>query len=211
MRLLILFASAHLLCGQALNIAIVGNGPVRAGNTIQISLSLTGSGGRNIAGLQESIAASTGGTFSVANGPANIAAGKSATCNQVGALYICLDAGLNATAYSDGIVHTYSLQIPANATSGQSSIVLSGLVAATAAGLGIPITGNSITFTLASPISQCDLDGSGITDSADFDLALKEALGLAACSDLSGDGKCTVVDVVRVANAVLGGACKVGT
>lgn len=207
----LLVTSVAMLHCQSLQLAVVGNGPIRAGNTIQISLSLVGGSGSGIAGIEESITASTGGTITVAAGPADTATGKTPHCEAVASgVYICVDVALNATTFADGIIHVYTLQIPANAAPGQSTVTLGNLAAVNAAGTPVAITGNTLNFTLASPISPCDLDGSGVTDALDLDLAIKQALGLATCTDLTGDGKCTVVDIQRVINAALGGACRTG-
>lgn len=209
--LVLLVAWTALVRCQSLQLAIQGNGPIRAGNTIQVSMSLAGGGGSGIVGLQELFTPSTGGTVTAADGPANTAAGKHVQCAvQTSGGFLCLDVGLNATAYADGVVHSYTLIIPATATPGQSSLVLSGVIGVNAAGSGVPVSGSTVNFTLASPISPCDLDGSGAVDSSDFSAAKDQALGLAVCADLNGDGKCSVIDVQRVANAALGGACKTG-
>jgi hypothetical protein len=65
----------------------------------------------------------------------------------------------------------------------------------------------------APPTSTaCDLNGDGVVDALDVQLAINQALGLAACStaDLQQTGQCNVVDVQRVVNASLGAACLVG-
>jgi hypothetical protein len=58
--------------------------------------------------------------------------------------------------------------------------------------------------------SPCDLNGDGVVNVADVQLAVDEALGLAACTmNLDGTGTCDVADVQRVITAALGGACNV--
>jgi hypothetical protein len=63
-----------------------------------------------------------------------------------------------------------------------------------------------------APPSPCDLNGDGVVDSSDVQIAANQAVGAAACTtaDLTGDGACTAVDVQRVVNAATGSACKVG-
>jgi hypothetical protein len=58
----------------------------------------------------------------------------------------------------------------------------------------------------------CDLNGDGLTTSADVQLAIQQTLNPALCgtADLNGDGVCDVVDVQRVINASLGQACVIG-
>ena len=57
--------------------------------------------------------------------------------------------------------------------------------------------------------SPCDVNQDGVLDARDIQQATSQALGVAPCgaADLDHDGKCTVIDVQRVINAVNGGAC----
>ena len=60
-------------------------------------------------------------------------------------------------------------------------------------------------------VSRCDLNGDGVVDAQDVQLAINQALGIQACTaDLDGNGHCDVVDAQRVITAALGGICKVG-
>jgi hypothetical protein len=59
------------------------------------------------------------------------------------------------------------------------------------------------------PPSPCDLNGDGVVNFLDVQLAINQAIGIAACSnsDLNHDGQCNVVDVQRIIASSLGGAC----
>ena len=61
------------------------------------------------------------------------------------------------------------------------------------------------------PVSPgaCDLNGDGVVNVADVQLAVNQAVGAVACSsaDLDGDGSCNVIDVQRIINADLGLGC----
>ncbi len=61
-------------------------------------------------------------------------------------------------------------------------------------------------------IPSCDLNGDGVVNSLDVQMAINQALGTAACinADLYQSGQCSVVDVQRVINASLGAVCKIG-
>jgi len=61
------------------------------------------------------------------------------------------------------------------------------------------------------PGSPCDLNGDGAVNAVDVQIAINQGVGLAACTNanLTGNG-CNVVDVQRVINAALGGACVTG-
>jgi beta-glucanase (GH16 family) len=58
--------------------------------------------------------------------------------------------------------------------------------------------------------SRCDLNSDNAVNEADYQIALNQSLGIAACAtaDLNGDGKCNVVDLQRVVNAGLGQPCR---
>ena len=63
-----------------------------------------------------------------------------------------------------------------------------------------------------SSVSLCDLNGDGVVNGADVDSAINQVLDISPCTnaDLQGNGLCTVVDVQRVTDASLGGACRTG-
>ena len=58
-------------------------------------------------------------------------------------------------------------------------------------------------------LSPCDLNQDGIVNRADVTVAIQQAVNVAPCgtADLDKDGKCAAVDLQRVINAALGGAC----
>jgi hypothetical protein len=59
--------------------------------------------------------------------------------------------------------------------------------------------------------NRCDLNGDGVVDFKDVELARQMALKLIPCTaDLNMDGKCNVIDVQRIVNASLTGTCRVG-
>jgi hypothetical protein len=62
------------------------------------------------------------------------------------------------------------------------------------------------------PPLSCDLNGDGISNVLDVQIAVTQALGKAPCTnaDLTQSGTCGVIDVQRVLNAALGGVCKIG-
>jgi hypothetical protein len=63
----------------------------------------------------------------------------------------------------------------------------------------------------APPPSPCDSNSDGTLSSADADYATEAALGQRSCTtDLDDNGRCDVIDVQRVINAVTGQSCRVG-
>ena len=76
---------------------------------------------------------------------------------------------------------------------------------------------NSSTWTLLPRTTQtapssCDLNGDGVVNVADVQLAISQSIGALPCTtaDLQQNGKCTVIDVQRVLNAALDGSCVIG-
>jgi len=77
---------------------------------------------------------------------------------------------------------------------------------ATVSGGGSPAF-NASTLTTIVPFT-CDIDGYGVTNVADLQTEINEALGVtAAVNDLNHDGVVTVADVQKMINAVLGLGC----
>jgi hypothetical protein len=65
----------------------------------------------------------------------------------------------------------------------------------------------------AQPVQvSCDVNGDGVVNGIDVQLAINQALGVSPCTtaDLQQTGVCTVVDVQRVINASMGGTCRIG-
>jgi hypothetical protein len=74
---------------------------------------------------------------------------------------------------------------------------------------GISYTDSGPVWQSASP-GRCDLNGDGVVNILDVQIATAQALGGVPCSsaDLNGDGVCNVLDVQRIIRfVVLGGSC----
>jgi hypothetical protein len=71
---------------------------------------------------------------------------------------------------------------------------------------------NGFSATPPPPPTTCDLNGDGVVNAADVQLAINQALGLSPCGSaaLQQNGQCNVVGVQRVINASLGGVCRIG-
>ena len=74
--------------------------------------------------------------------------------------------------------------------------------------------GNNAFLLRLSPASPptCDLNGDGVVNATDVQLAIDQSLGVSPCgsADLQQIGQCDVVGVQRVVVATMGGACRVG-
>jgi Bacterial Ig-like domain (group 1) len=62
------------------------------------------------------------------------------------------------------------------------------------------------------PRSPCDLNGDGVVNNTDVQIAISQVLTPGSCgnADLIGSGQCSVVDVQRIIYASMGGACRTG-
>jgi hypothetical protein len=71
------------------------------------------------------------------------------------------------------------------------------------------VTLDAATGAVLSSLSPCDVNQDGQVNSADVTAAVSQVLNQAPCrtADVDRDGRCTAVDVQRVINAALGGAC----
>lgn len=67
-------------------------------------------------------------------------------------------------------------------------------------------------FAGQASVISCDVNGDGVVNVLDVQIATNQALGMLPCTtaDLQQNGNCSVTDVQRVIVASLGGACKVG-
>lgn len=209
--LLALLACAAAGSAQQLTLSLSGApGQIRPGTTVTIQAQLSGVGASSLAAWQAAVRSSAGGDWTVTAGPASTAAAKSlASAAQTSGDFMALAYGLNSNIYADGAVAVFSLAIPANATPGTVTIQTSNVLGASLAGDAVPLTANTLSFVLASPLSRCDINGDGSTNVQDVSAMVSQVLGLAACSsDLNADGRCTVVDLSRVISAALGGVCR---
>jgi hypothetical protein len=73
--------------------------------------------------------------------------------------------------------------------------------------------GPSVGAPSPGTANACDLNYDGVVNNLDVQIAVNQVLGTSPCTnaDLQGTGQCTVVDVQRVINASLGGACRTGS
>lgn len=179
------------------------------GSTPTLTIAFTDSSpSSNIAGVQWTLTLPAGVTAGAAVAGASSTAGqKLISCNGL----ICLDVGsdnvtgfaLNTTALTNGTLATIPLTVASTASAGQITIG-AAYVAANAVPSAVTIPAASVTFTV---LSKYDLNGDGLINAADVQIALAEALGQEPCTspfNLVGDGKCSIMDVILEIEAALG-------
>lgn len=202
-RFLLLFFPVTLLAAQSLNLS-VNPTTVRAGGTATLTLTFTdGTPSASIAGLQWTLgvpASITPGT--VTSGAASTAAAKVITCGPAACLAAGTGATLNANAFGGGVVSTYPLTVAVGTAPGSLAISLSNVVAADSNGMAVLTLTAGATLTV---LSRYDVTGDGLVNSADVAAVLGQVTG-GSCTtgDVSGDGKCNIVDVTLTILAALG-------
>jgi hypothetical protein len=196
---------APALLGQALNLS--GPATARPGQTIAVDV-LLASPSVDLAAMQWSIAPPPNYTIAkAAAGAASTAAGKSLYCNAPATN--CLVVGVNTNVYGAGVVATYQVTVPAAATPGPVSISMPG--AAPLIGvIGSTLTGGTAPLSVGAPYSflvlaPTDLNGDGKTDIQDLLILIQEILGGGpVAGNQNGDGSSDVRDAQIVARAVPG-------
>jgi hypothetical protein len=70
----------------------------------------------------------------------------------------------------------------------------------------------SVWTAVAPPATTCDLNGDGVINLLDVQIAVNQAVAISLCTtaDLEQNGVCSVIDVQRVVAASLGGPCLIG-
>ena len=188
-----------------LTLSLAGPTSFKPAGTVVLNLTLSASSGQNVSGIQFTVPA-PGGVTVVTAGAASTAVSKSVYCNQSSVAPLpltCVVIGLNNTAYSDGVVAVLTITLPNPIVQGLSW-TMPTVVASTSA--------VQITDTSSAPDNPCNLTGSGTVGINDMIQSIDQTIDpMLACVDLTGDGVCNILDVVRVVLAAQpGGVCKVG-
>ncbi len=192
-------------------ISVTGpSGNQRAGNTITLAVTLSSTGTAADQAVQFSVSGIPW-PVTVSVGSAASAASKNAYCFTAASVVKCIIAGLNTSILADGFLAIVTVPIPKTAQAGTIPITISNLLAASNDSNG---NANAAPLVAASPfslstISACDLNSDGVIDSLDHLLAVDQANGKTACTsgDLDSNGKCDVVDVQIIGNAVVSHVC----
>lgn len=195
--------AAGSLLAQSTTLTLTGPATARAGATVPIALSVSGT---LPVALQWTLAPPTGFSETAVVGSAASGVSKSITCT--GDASFCLLFGVNVTLIPAGPVANYSLAVPANAAAGAVSLALTNVLA-------ISSTGSSTPVTLGAPYSllilgAADLNGDGIVDATDLQIMVTEVIASkanpgACVNDLNGDGKCDILDVIVIVLKILAG------
>jgi hypothetical protein len=204
MKTLTLLLIPALISAQTLTLT----GPVSAspGSTVTLTLSLAGSAGQAVSGLQWTATPAASSTFTgTAAGAASTAASKALYCGATNAT--CVTIGLSSTnvvsnaIYSDGIVATFQLAIPGNAPGGSLAVPLSGLFGVSSTGLNVATLSGTPYAILV--VNRCDVNSDGVVNGTDVRAVIDGITGRGACP-LSA---CNLQAAIAVLLASMGQAC----
>jgi hypothetical protein len=161
-----LMAGAGILHAQSS--LVLSSGGVAPGGSIVLNLTLSSTAGNRPAGLQWTLSypAANVSAWTVAEGPALAAAGKTITCAGASGVYTCLAVGMNAYTISDGVVATVSVSLATNATTTVIGLGNTLGVSPTCEAISIVPTSGTVTVaiqTATPPTVYIDSLASGAT------------------------------------------------
>jgi len=152
----------YLVCGPAwsqtasLSLTSASGLP---GSVVSVDVTLTG--GSASAAVQWDLSYPTGelGFFGSEAGPSATASGKEVVCSEGNGRATCIVYGLNEDSLSDGVLATVFLLISPTTTETSVSLTLSGVVASSPGGVGVPIVGVGSDVTIEPNNGEpCSLD-----------------------------------------------------
>lgn len=189
----------------AATLTVTGPANVTAGATATLTVTLAGSSGLNLTGVQWTHALPVGATLGTpVISPAFAVLGKGAYCGAT----VCLAVGLAGTVITntpltDGAIMTVPVTFASGATLGAASMQINGTFSANSSGAAVTITPGA-TYSITVLPGRCDVNGDGKVDSTDVNLVVQAVTGKGSCP-LSGG--CTLQSLVAVILAALGGSC----
>lgn len=189
---------------------ISGSTNVRPGTSVSFPISLI-NGNNTIASLQFTVNYTSdfsGATIVVGNG---ISASKQISCNPSTNSQTCVIYGINQTAIPDGLVATLSATLvnPTTVTPEIVSYASNSIYSASALIPSSAITLVAGTTGSDSVLSNCDLNGDGVTNVTDLNLLISWIFNgvtppVGLTSDLNHDGKSNVIDMQVDIDGILG-------
>ncbi len=189
--LLALFVYAGGCSAQATLQSNVSPSPVRPGQTTTVSIALSGSPSGGIAGLQWTLTLPAGFTAGMPTlAPAVAAIPKQLVIG--GAVSLVFD--FNVLPIPNGLIATVPVTVPAGALpSNGGPVTLTNVVAASPAGVSIPITAGNSSIAV---LDVFDVNGDGSVTTADVN-AIVSMVAAGNCTfDVVGNGQCNVLQVI---------------
>ena len=211
-----LVSAAALASAQTLTYTGPANVPL--GSSATLTLSIAGSAGQNVSGLQWTTTLPAGVILAPLPivPPALAALGYTAQCGPT-AICIMVDVPPATvppappaviTPLTDGPVVTVSAYFPVTMGPAAVSFPITGIVAgAGTGGQDLSVTAGPVfTITTRSP---CDVNNDGLVNIADVKAVLAGVDGTGVCPITVPNGGCTQLQVLAVVIAAAGGACTI--
>jgi hypothetical protein len=203
----LLFGIATALAAQTPTLTLTGPATALPGQTVTLQTNLASSAGLNISGLQTTFTLPAGVTLGAPTASTlAVTAGKGVYCGPTNCLLVGVTNGPNPVLSNnpmvDGAAFTVQFVVGAGIAPGIQAIGLSSLQAANTAAAAIPLTAG--TPYSIRVLSRCDANGDGVTDLRDVQ-AVVTAINTGTGCTLTGG--CTVISLVSVLLAALGGSC----
>jgi hypothetical protein len=122
---------------------------------------------------------------------------------------ICLVMNLTAlTTVADGAILTLPVSFASTAALGTQTLAITGVAAATSAGLNVNGMGSGTAYTI-KVYSPCDFQQTGTVNVADVQSMIAAILTGGTCPVSASNGGCSLTNVEYEIAALLGGACKI--
>ncbi len=205
MKCLILGLFSISLYSQTLTMTGPVSGRIRAGETFDVTISLTGSTA-TLTALQFS-AVTTPLAIAGVNGiigPASTAAQKSLACNYLtNTEQRCIIFGINQTQIPNGLVATIRYTASTAIGPGAFPVTFQNVSASSGGGLSLPLSVGPVLALIVLASEDLDLDGD--VDLNDLTISTNQVLGYAPCTtaNINGDSVCNIRDVQLVINRIL--------
>jgi hypothetical protein len=197
--MLVIFALIGLASAQS-TVTLTGPATARAGETVALTVNLTGSSAAGPAAMQFTFGVPSNWTLSAPSGSSRFL-----NCGFPSSL-ICAVWAQSRDPHPNGKVMDVQLKLPDVVSPGNYSIALTAPVAANTA-----VIVGSHSLAVGSPHSirvlhKADVNGDGNLTLADALMITQQAVGLVSCTaDQNGDGKCDAIDIQIVVSAIIAG------
>jgi hypothetical protein len=197
-KLLLCLSIATSLHAQTTTLTLSGPASVTPGNSINATLTVSGTAGQAIVAQQWSMVLPTGFTVGTPTVASAQPTGDTAQCGTLA----CLLWG-TLTSITDGTLVTIPITVSATAALGTQTLNTSALFAATAAGLNVNglVVGTPYTIKVLSP---CDFNGDGVINTADVQIIVNAIINGTACPISAANGGCTISTAITELSVALG-------
>jgi len=202
-RLIALALFAGAVFAQTVTLTPTGPATTYPGQTVTLTVTMTGSSGQSVAGVQWTAGypvGFTGGSPTVSSADGIL--GDSAQCGPLA----CVVVG-STISMADGPLATIPVTVGNSVAPGNFTIPLTGIIGATGGGLNVPGMTAGPPYSL-KVLSTCDLNADGNVNVQDVQIVISAVIGSGTCP-ASITGGCTLITILQEIIAANGGACKV--